>query len=486
MKCDRADRSGWPRRTFYTRDEQHQRPMTSKYLYPRSGSTTDLAETYVQELFWARSTMAFSLAFHIVFASISMVLPFYMAWAHHRYLKHGHAVHLRLTKAWSHGSAVLFATGAVSGTALSFQLGLLWPGFMVHAGPIIGMPFSLEGAAFFLEAIFLGLFLYGWDRLPPRWHWVAGVLVGICGLGSGVLVIAANGWMNSPAGFEWVDGRAINIDPWAAMFNRAWPLQALHMLLAAMQATGFAAAGLHALALLKRPDSSFHREALRVILPFTVVASLLQPLVGDLSAKSIADRQPEKFAAMEAHFHTEKGAGLLLGGIPDEDSETVSFGVEVPKALSFLAHGDLNAEVRGLEEFPVDERPPVLIVHLAFQVMVGLGSLLAAVSIFWLAALRWRRDWLHSKAFLRALVLLTPTGFLALEAGWVVTEVGRQPWVLYKVIRTANAVTPVPGQSFAFFFIVVLYAVLGVLSFGVLRRLVQHEDRETDNPQEAP
>src|SRR5690606_412301 len=171
--------------------------------------------------------MALSLGFHIIFASISMVLPLYMAFAHLRYLRGKEEVHLRLTKAWSKGAAILFATGAVSGTALSFQLGLLWPGFMEHAGPIIGMPFSLEGAAFFLEAIFLGLFLYGWDKLPARLHWICGVLVGVCGLASGILVIAANGWMNSPAGFDWVAGEARNIDPWAAMFNRAWPLEAL-------------------------------------------------------------------------------------------------------------------------------------------------------------------------------------------------------------------------------------------------------------------
>ncbi len=423
--------------------------------------------------------MALSLGFHIVFASISMILPFFMARAHFKYLKTKSTVHLHLTKAWAKGAAILFATGAVSGTALSFQLGLLWPGFMKHAGPIIGMPFSLEGAAFFLEAIFLGLFLYGWDKLPERFHFLCGVMVGVCGLASGILVIAANGWMNSPAGFEWIDGAAHDIDPWAAMFNRAWPLQALHMIVAAAQATGFAAAGMHAFGLLRagqdEKTSDFHRQALAVILPVAVIASLAQPLVGDLIAKSVAERQPEKLAAMEAHFETEKGAGLLLGGIPDQENQTVRFGLEIPKALSFLAHGDFDAEVTGLSEFPRDEQPPVLIVHLAFQVMVGLGTLLALVSALWLVFRKLRPAWVESPRFLRLLVALIPAGFIALEAGWVVTEVGRQPWILYRVIRTADAVTPVPGLSVTFFFILALYAVLGILTFLVLGRIYAYE-----------
>lgn len=481
----------------------------------------------MDHLLWARSTMAFSLGFHIIFASISMVLPFFMAVAHYRYLRaqgvdvfrlgkdsptngtrdnsttstngdaassnsigdgspmgDSSAVHLRLTRAWSKGAAILFATGAVSGTALSFQLGLLWPGFMEHAGPIFGMPFSLEGAAFFLEAIFLGLFLYGWDRLPPRAHFFCGVMVGVCGLASGVLVIAANGWMNAPSGFVWVGDHAEQIDPWAAMFNEAWPLQAAHMSVAAIQATAFAAAGLHALGLLqlRRSDAAaedsrlaFHQQALRVILPFAVVASLVQPLMGDLIAKSVADRQPEKLAAFEAHFKTERGASLLLGGIVDEATESVSYGVRIPYALSILAHGDPQAEVIGLDRFAKKDRPPVLIPHLAFQVMVGIGMLLLCVSLFCLVAFRFRRHLLQHPLFLKLLVTLTPLGFLALEAGWIVTEVGRQPWILYRVLRTAESVTPVPGLSVTFFTIVILYTTLGALSFWVLRRLYQVE-----------
>lgn len=425
----------------------------------------------------ARSQMAFSLGFHIVFSSISMVMPFLMFLAYRSHLKTGNEYDLRLTRAWMKGSAILFATGAVSGTALSFQLGLLWPEFMKHAGPIFGMPFSLEGAAFFLEAIFLGLFLYGWDRIRPRLHLFFALMVGVCGIASGILVIAANGWMNAPAGFDWINGRAENIDPWAAMFNRAWPLQAVHMLVAAFQATTGAAAGLHAIGLLRGGADAFHRRALRILLPLFAVSSLLQPLVGDAIAKSVAKRQPEKLAAMEAHFRTETSAPLLVGGWPDEENERVLGGLYIPGALSFLAHGSFDAEVTGLDAFPADERPPVLITHLAFQAMVGLGTLMAAMSLVVVFA-RWKTiDLLGKKWWLATLAAMTPAGFLALEAGWVVTEVGRQPWIVYRVMKTADAVTPVPGLEWSFAIIVLIYSILGLLSFYLLSRWYVIESR---------
>jgi len=431
----------------------------------------------VDHLLLARSQMAFSLGFHIIFASISMVMPFLMFLAYRNYQKTGNTCDLRLTKAWMKGSAILFAAGAVSGTALSFQLGLLWPEFMKHAGPIFGMPFSLEGAAFFLEAIFLGLFLYGWDRIPPRLHLFFAFMVGVCGIASGILVIAANGWMNAPAGFDWIDGRAENINPWAAMFNRAWPLQAIHMLVAAFQAVTIAAAGLHAIGLLRGNGIEFHRRALRYLLPLLAISSIIQPLIGDLSAKSVAKRQPEKLAAMEAHFKTESRAPLLIGGWPDVETETVKYGLYIPGALSFLAHGNFEAEVIGLDAFPKDERPPVLIPHLAFQVMVGLGMLMLMVSLFYLVA-RWRKiDLLGRKWWLVLLALMTPTGFIALEAGWIVTEVGRQPWIIYRVMKTADAVTPVPGLEWSFAIIVAIYSILGLISFYLLSRWFLIESR---------
>lgn len=426
----------------------------------------------------ARSQMAFSLGFHIIFASISMVMPFLMFLAYRNYLKHGNEIDLRLTKAWMKGTAILFATGAVSGTALSFQLGLLWPTFMKHAGPIFGMPFSLEGAAFFLEAIFLGLFLYGWSRLSPRIHLLCGFLVGFFGLASGILVIAANGWMNAPAGFDWVDGKAANISPWAAMFNQAWPLQALHMLVAAFQATCAAAAGLHAIGLLRKEAVPFHRRALRYLLPLLAISSLIQPFIGDQSAKSIARRQPEKLAAMEAHFHTQAEAPLIIGGWPDEQTQTVKYGIAIPGLLSFLAHGDLKAVVTGLDAFPADARPPVAITHMAFQIMVGIGTLLALLGAVYLLASWWKIDLLKKRWWLILLIAVMPMGFIALEAGWVVTEVGRQPWIIYHVLRTADSVTPVSGLGWAFAIIVVVYTSLAAISFFLLSRWFVLESRK--------
>lgn len=422
----------------------------------------------MNDLLMARSQMAFSLGFHIIFASISMVLPFLMAWAYRNYLRKGDPLDLRLTKAWMRGAAILFATGAVSGTALSFQLGLLWPEFMRHAGPIIGMPFSLEGGAFFLEAIFLGLFFYGWDRVSGKWHLFFGVMVGLCGLASGILVVAANGWMNTPAGFDWINAQAQNISPWKAMFNKAWPLQALHMLIAAFQATSMAAVGLHALGLLRNRASEFHRRALGYLLPVLAISSFFQPLIGDFSAKSVAIHQPEKFAAMEAHFKTMSAAPLHLGGWPDEDSQTVKASIEIPYGLSFLAHGDFKASVTGLDAFPKNDWPPVTITHLSFQIMVGLGMIMMLLGIIFFF-FKWKKvDLLSKPWWLKTLFVLSPIGFLALEAGWIVTEVGRQPWIIYHIMRTREALTPVPGLGWSFGIMAVVYACLGFLSFFLL------------------
>lgn len=422
--------------------------------------------------------MAVSLGFHIIFASIGMAMPFLMALSHYRWLRTGEEVYLDLTKAWSRGVAIFFATGAVSGTALSFELGLLWPGFMIHAGPIIGMPFSWEGTAFFLEAIALGLFLYGWKRLPPWVHWSVGLMVGVSGVLSGIFVVCANAWMNSPAGFAWVGGQAVDIDPWRAMFNPAWKSQGLHMVLAAFEATGFAVGGLHALLLLRRPRSAFHREAFKIALLFGSLAALIQPLSGDRLAKGTAQRQPVKLAAMEAHFETEKGAGLILGGIPDVTQERVDYGLRIPKLLSFLAYGDFTHEVKGLHAFPREDWPPVRIVHFAFQTMVGTGSALAALAAAFLF-FSWRRSSrLLDRRFLFLAAAATPLGFLALESGWVVTEVGRQPWIIYGILRTKDAVTPMPGLVYPFLIFTAVYIFLSAVVAWLMLRHIRVADRE--------
>src|SRR5919106_1939816 len=271
----------------------------------------------MSDLLAARSQMAMSLAFHIIFAVVGIGMPVLMVVAEQRYRSTGDAIYLELARRWAKGTAILFAVGAVSGTVLSFELGLLWPGFMEAAGPIIGMPFSLEGFAFFTEAIFLGVYLYGWNRISPRAHLWAGILVAVSGAASGIFVVIANAWMNSPTGFELVNGRITDVDPIAGMMNPMAFTQTLHMTLAAYAATGFAVAGIPAFLLLLDRENSFHRRALSIALILGVPAAVLQPLSGDLSARSVARYQPAKLAAMESHFETARRAPLVLGGWPD-------------------------------------------------------------------------------------------------------------------------------------------------------------------------
>ncbi|MBO9594279.1 MAG: cytochrome ubiquinol oxidase subunit I [Niabella sp.] len=421
----------------------------------------------------ARSQMALSLGFHIIFSCIGMIMPFFMAVSHFKWLKTGNIVYRNVTRAWSRGVAIFFATGAVSGTVLSFELGLLWPEFMKHAGPIFGMPFSLEGTAFFIEAIALGFYLYGWNKFNKWFHWFTGVIVGVSGLASGILVVAANAWMNSPAGFDYVNGQYLNIDPIAAMFNDAWFSQALHMILAALTATGFAVAGVHALMILKRKHIQFHTKAFRIAAVFACAGAILQPLSGDISAKDVAKRQPVKLAAMEAHFKTEEKAALILGGIPDEKNDTVHYALKIPGALSFLAHGNFKTSVTGLDAFPKDVHPPVAITHYAFQVMVGLGMLMLLIAVFYFFTLWRKRSWLEKRWLLKLFTIAIPVGFIAVEAGWTVTEVGRQPWIIYGIMRTRDAVTPMPGIVYSFYIFTAVYVSLSVIVMLLLYRQVK-------------
>jgi cytochrome d ubiquinol oxidase subunit I len=400
-----------------------------------------------------------------------------MVVAERRWRKTGDRIYLELARRWAKGTAILFAVGAVSGTVLSFELGLLWPTFMEAAGPIIGMPFSLEGFAFLTEAIFLGVYLYGWNRITPRAHLWAGILVALSGAASGVFVVIANAWMNAPTGFELVGGRIAQVDPIAGMLNPMAFQQTLHMTLAAYAATGFAVAGIHAFLLLLDRDNAFHRRALSVALLVGAPAAVLQPISGDLSAKAVARLQPAKLAAMEGHFKTGTRVPQLIGGWPDQDDAETRYALRIPGGLSFLAFGDFDAEVKGLEEFPRDQWPHVPIVHAAFQIMVALGTYLALVSL-WVAWAVWkRRDLADDRRLLLAVALAAPMGFIAIEAGWTVTEVGRQPWVIYGVMRTADAVTPMPGLIYPFAVFTVLYCFLGVVVAWLLYRQIIRSPR---------
>lgn len=426
----------------------------------------------MSDLLAARSQMGISLAFHIVFAVVGIAMPVMMVVAERRWQVTGHDIYLDLAKRWAKGTATLFAVGAVSGTVLSFELGLLWPRFMEFAGAIIGMPFSLEGFAFFTEAIFLGIYLYGWDRISARAHLWAGVGVAVSGAASGIFVVIANAWMNAPAGFALMDGRAVNVDPIAAMGNAAALSQTIHMTLAAYAATGFAVAGIHAFLLLRDPANAFHRRALHIALIVGAPAAVLQPFSGDLSARHIAVHQPVKLAAAEAVFTTEVGAPLTLGGWPDVGARETRFAVEIPYGLSLLAFHDPHAVVKGLDAVPRGDWPNVPAVHLAFQAMVALGTYLALVSIC-VAWLAWRRrDLAHNRWLMRAIAVATPMGFIAVEAGWMVTELGRQPWVIYGVLLTSDAVTPMPGLVVPFLAFTLLYCFLGVIVVWLLYRQI--------------
>ena len=426
----------------------------------------------MEDLLAARAQMAMSLAFHIIFASIGIAMPLLMVIAEGMWLKTKDETYLTLAKRWSKGTAIMFAVGAVSGTVLSLELGLLWPTFMAYAGPIIGMPFSLEGLAFFVEAIFLGIYLYGWERVPKSVHWFAGVMVLLGGTMSGIFVVTANAWMNTPAGFSVVEGKVTNIDPIAAMLNPSSFTQALHMTLAAFLAVGFAVAGIHAHFLRREPDNPFHRKAFAIALSVGAVFAILQPISGDISAKRLAKHQPIKLAAMEGQWETERGAPLRIGGIPDEEDEVTRFAIEIPKALSFLAHFDFNAEIMGLKDVPPENRPPVAIVHFAFQIMVACGMVMIIAGILggWLA---WRQKALPVNSwYLRFVTWCTPLGFIAIEAGWTVTEVGRQPWIIYNYMRTADAVTPMPHLIVPFIGFTVLYIFLSIIVIILLRRQI--------------
>jgi cytochrome bd ubiquinol oxidase subunit I len=421
----------------------------------------------------ARWQMAVSFIFHIIFACIGIAMPWLMVIAEYKWIKTGDVTYRILTKAWSRGVAVFFAVGAVSGTVLSFELGLLWPKFMEQAGPVIGLPFSWEGTAFFLEAIALGVFLYGWDRVGKWTHLFSGMIVGLAGVVSGIFVVSANAWMNSPAGFDWIGGRAMNIDPLKAMFNKAWFHQALHMTIAAFAATCFGVAGLHAFLHLRHDENrDMHAKAIRIALAIGALAAIAQPLSGDRMAKKVAETQPAKLAAMESLFKTARPASLVIGGIPSVSSQEVNYGIHIPKLLSFLAHGTFTAEVIGLDKFDKNDWPPVPLVHFAFQIMVFMGIIMAITGVRHVFSLVKRKKRAFGRKWLSWLSVTAPSGFIAVEAGWMVTEAGRQPWIISGTMRVADSVTPMPGIQFSFFLLTSIYCALSFVVFWLIKRQI--------------
>lgn len=402
-------------------------------------------------------------------------MPFLMSASYWHHLKKSDQESLELTKLWMKGVAIFFAVGAVSGTLLSFELGLLWPLFMKHAGPIIGMPFSWEGTAFFLEAIALGIFLYGFGRISPWKHWLSSLVVGISGVLSGIFVVAVNAWMNAPQGFVQAEGTFKNIDPWAAMFNSAWLTQAHHMTIASFSSVSAAVLSVHSLLYLLGRRKKMNLLAIKITAPFFIISALLQPLSGDLAAKDVAKRQPLKLAAMEALFETTTHAPLLIGGIPNQRLETVEYGVELPSLLSILAFGDPAAKVQGLKDFPEENWPPVLIVHFAFQIMVACGSFMALTALLALVTYFRKKSFTDLRWLLWLFVMVGPLGFIAIEAGWTVTEVGRQPWIIYGIMKTKDALSNAPALQLTFFTYLFLYLFLaGVITWLFYRLILVH------------
>ncbi|NCG19537.1 MAG: cytochrome ubiquinol oxidase subunit I [Rhodobacterales bacterium] len=423
----------------------------------------------------ARAQMGFSLGFHMIFAVAGIGMPLLMVLAEALWLRTGDELWLILAKRWAKGTAILFAVGAVSGTVLSFELGLLWPEFMRFAGPIIGMPFSLEGFAFFFEAIFLGIYLYGWERTSRTAHFLAGVGVWLSGTASAIFVVTANAWMNTPAGFTLAaDGTVLDVDPIAAMMNPSAFGQTLHMTVAAFVATAWMAAGVHAWMLLKDRDNRFQQRGLMLALGLAAVVTVLQPLTGHVVAEAVAHNQPVKLAALEAQWETQTNAPFTLGGWPDEAAEETRYAIHIPGLLSYLSYGSVDAEVMGLSDVPPENRPPVAVTHIAYQVMLataGVMGLTAGVGGLLLIA---RRRLPLDRWYLRMVLATSPMGILGVEAGWIATEVGRQPWVVTGYLRTADAVTPIQGISYHFLAFTLLYFALGIITVYLLRRQFLH------------
>ncbi|MGH3468768.1 MAG: cytochrome ubiquinol oxidase subunit I [Thermocrispum sp.] len=422
----------------------------------------------MDDLTAAREQMALSLSFHIVFAVLGVGMPWLMLWAEWRGLRTGDRYWTALARRWSKAVAVLFAVGAVSGTVLSVEFGLLWPEFMERFGSAFGVSFTLESFAFFVEAIFLALSLYGWDRLSPRRHLLCGVPVALAGVASAVFVTTANAWMNGPVGLvRGPDGELVSTEPLGPFLAPTTGPQLVHMVLAALMCTGLAVAAVYAVAMLREPAKrdAYHRRGLAAGAALGLSLAVPQALVGDWATRVVADVQPAKFAAMEGLEQTQHGAPFSLGPW------------KIPNLLSILLKFDPDARIAGLDVVPPADRPPVGITHLAFQVMIGIGTALIALAAY--AAWFYHRDLRRGghptdrRRFLLAMAAAGPAPFVALLAGWIVTEVGRQPWIVYRVMRVPEALTSQTGLATYLYVTIAVYLVLSVALVAILRRIAQ-------------
>jgi len=422
------------------------------------------------ELVAARSQMAFTLGFHIILACLGVGLPSLVLVANAIGLRRRDPAALLLARRWSLVMAVTFAVGAVTGTVLSFEMGLLWPVLMGRFGGAFGIPFAIEGLFFFLEAIFIAIYIYGWERLSPRAHLVSGIPVALSGLGGTFSVIAANSWMNQPAGFTiGPDGRVTAVDALAVIFNRATWYEVPHMLLAAYLVTGFLFASVYAVGLLRGSRDRYVRLGFAIPFVAAAIAAPIQVVVGDVAARAIFEDQPAKFAAMELITRSGPNQPVTLGGVLVGDE--VVGGLAIPNLGSLLAGFSPDTRITGFDAIPVDQRPPATIVHLAWDAMVGIGTALVGLGLWGLVIRLRGRDHATARWFLRATALAGIGAVVALEAGWIVTEVGRQPWVVYLVLRTADAVSQSGGIRFTFAAVIGLYGVLGIATLVILRTM---------------
>ncbi|MEU6577334.1 cytochrome ubiquinol oxidase subunit I [Streptomyces sp. NPDC046805] len=452
-------------------------------------TTVDLVPYHVflgaadpDQLLPAREQMAFTLGFHIILVPFGVALTTLMLIANYRGLRKGDEDAMVLARRWSKVAAVLFAVGAITGTVLSFELGLLWPGLMKTYGAAFGFPFAIEGLFFFLEAIFVAIYIYGWDRMRPWAHFWAGVPVALASVGGAAAVIAANSWMNQPGGITMKGGQVIAVQPAKVFFNNAFWLQFLHMLLAAYIVAGFVVAGVYAVGMLRGRRDRYHKVGFLIGFVTAAVSMPVQIFIGDTIARQVFDAEPAKFAAIELLPTTGSHVPETLGGVLIDGE--VRYGISVPSVASVLAGFKPSTTVKGLDAVPAAVRPTtaqVNIVHWAFDIMVGTSCLLLAVAL-WFCWLWWRRR--HTLAtdrwFLRAASVCGIVSILCLESGWVVTEVGRQPWIAVGLLLTRDAVTTQGNLWPTFIGVVILYAAVGAGALWVLRSMKQRWERQGD------
>jgi cytochrome d ubiquinol oxidase subunit I len=414
-------------------------------------------------LFAARSQMGTSLAFHIIFSVLGVGLPLMLCIAEGLALWHKDATWLVLSRRWAKAFAIIFAIGAVSGAIVEFEITLLWPTFTRFSGSVVGLPFALEGFAFFLEAIFLGIYLFVASRLSPVAHWLCSFPIWISGLLSAWFIVSANSWMNSPAGFRIVNGKVTDINPFQAILNPSTPFETTHMILACYVTSGFAVAAVYAFQMLRGKRDAYHRKGLLLGLAIGAIAIPLQIVSGDFNARLLKEIQPPKYAAMEGLLPSGRGEPLYIGGLVDPKTGQVYYALEIPHGESLITDFDLNSYSQGLLAIPPQNRPNAAVVHLTFDGMVASGFFILFVGLlFWLIYFWNRRRKVPEQNWLLwGIVLTSPAAFIALELGWITTEEGRQPWIIYNYLLVKNAVNPAQWVGVSFFIFSLVYVLLG-------------------------